>query len=288
MKNALSLILSVLLVVSCLAIGVSAAEETTAEDTTAETTVADTTQEDAGEEIVQSATHITMHPDLLGKNNIIASTNGLKKGNISKTGEWPGLKIEISDPADPFVSLNYTSFTKKIGVDPVAIETAPFIVFKVLTEDIFFDDLEIYYCAGEVIAPTEEARTGSDYAFEGGEGVLYFIYDLTDDASGELHSLRIDPLGADEGVLMYLTEILFFATEDEALAWCDYVEPETEEPTTEQKTEKPTEDEEDDEIVTAAPIVDDGKDEGCGGVMSATFATLALIALGAVCIKKRD
>ena len=54
------------------------------------------------------------------------------------------------------------------------------------------------------------------------------------------------------------------------------------------ETEKPTEDEEDDEIVTAAPIVDDGKDEGCGGVMSATFATLALIALGAVCIKKRD
>lgn len=278
MKRMLSLFLCMLILASCLAIGVYAAEETTAEETT---------EEDAGEEVVQSPTHITMHPDLLGKKNIISSTNGLKKGNISKTGEWPGLKIEVSDPVDPHVGLNYDNFIAKIGAEPMAIETAPFIVFKVLTEDIFFDDLEIYYCAGDVITPSEDYRTGSDFAFEGGEGVLYFIYDLTDDASGNLHSLRVDPLGADEGVLMYLTEILFFATEDEALAWCDYVEPETEEPTTKEETEAPTT-QEDSELQTAAPIVDDGKSEGCGSIMSATFASLALIALGAICIKKRD
>ena len=57
----------------------------------------------------------------------------------------------------------------------------------------------------------------------------------------------------------------------------------TEEETTEEETEAPTQ-----EIQTAAPVVDDEKEGGCGSIISVTSALVAIIALGAVCIKKRD
>ena len=52
---------------------------------------------------------------------------------------------------------------------------------------------------------------------------------------------------------------------------------------TEEETEAPTQ-----EIQTAAPVIDDEKEGGCGSIISVTSALVAIIALGAVCIKKRD
>ena len=286
MKNALSLILCMLLLASCLAIGVYAEEETTAaaEDTTVE------------QEVTFSSTHIVFDVNLTGKKNPITSINGLRKGGVSKSGEWEGYKIVVSDPADPHINLNYEMYVSKTETEMHNIETIPYIVLKVKAQEILFDDFEIYYCAGDVVTPTEDCREESVYAHEGNDGAYYFVFDLTDLASGTLHSLRIDLLGAEVDAEMYLTDIVFFATEEEALNWCGYYDEQPEE-STEAKTEETTESESEEETeekteaTTKKPATEGetkAQEEGCGSVIGAGFAAIALITLGAVCIKKKD
>lgn len=279
MKRVLTVLLAMLLAFSCLTLIAFAAEEPTdssAQDTTVAT-----------EEVVFDPLHIIFNSSLTGKKNIVTTTNHMAKGTVSKTDEWPGVKIEITETEDPHFGVNYDTYIQKIGAEPQNIENTPFVVLKVLTEEIAFDDFEIYYCAGDVTAPVEECRAISDYAFDAEDGSVYFIFDLTDDATGALHQLRIDISGAEEGALMYLTDIVLLATEQEALDWCGYEEteaPETEAPTAEEATtakkEEPT------EVPTAAPVT---KEEGgCGSIITAGFASLALVILGAVCITKKD
>lgn len=291
MKNALSLILCMLMLASCLAIGAVAAEEPTEAPAATQATEADGTT--APEEPVFSPTHIVFDKNLTGKKNIADSTNGMSGVLISKSGEWNGMKFEITDPSDPHVQINYGKYLSKFENDPVNIENYPFIVIKVLTDDIAFDDFEIYYCAGDVTSPTEDCRAESTDALENGEGAYFFVFDLTGLAQGALHTLRIDVLGADIGALMYVTDLVLFADKEEALQWCGYYDEkpeESEQESTEEVTTEATT-----EQVTEAPTTEQkteaqtqAKEEGCGGVIGAGLVTLSLISLGAVCIKKKD
>ena len=133
---------------------------------------------------------------------------------------------------------------------------------------------------------TEDAKVTSDYAIDTETGILYFIFDLSD-AEGEMKTFRIDITGAYEGTLVYLTDMAFFASEDDALTWCGYSEDEeTTQATTEAPTQEQTQPESDSEIQTAPPV--STEKEGCGSIVGAGLATVAMIALGALCIKKKD
>lgn len=285
MKNVLSLILCVLMLASCLVIGIYAEEETTAaaaEDTS------------AAPEVVYSPTHIIFDANLTGKKNPVSSYNELSKGGISKTGEWQGYKIVVAGNVDPHIGINYANYLNKTGNEPWNIENMPFIVIKIMADEICFDDFEIYYCAGEVVTPSEECRKESDYAHDNGSGGYFFVFDLTDLASGELHSLRIDLLGAEIDSVMYMTDIVFFKTEDEALNWCGYYDEQPEgttEGTTEEITTEEITTEEETEPTTKKPATEaetKAEEGGCGSVIGTGFAAIALIALGAVCFKKKD
>ena len=274
MKHLLSLLLCAAMLVCCLSLCVYAEEETTAQA-----------------ESVQQRTHIVFNTEMTGKKNLIQSPNHMAKGGgtISKSGEWQGIKIDVNNPEDPHFGLDLKKFFNKFGFEPLKADEHPFIVLKVLAEEITFDDFEIYYCAGSVASPVEDCKSASDYAYEAGNGELYFVFDLTDDAEGEYHQIRVDITGAEEGSLMYLTELVFFASEDEALSWCGYYdEPATEatEETTTAAPETEAETEDATEADTKKPAAKP-EEKGCGGVIG-IGAVVAIIALGAVCIKKKD
>ncbi len=276
MKKTLLFVLCALMLVSVMMMGITAAEETT--EATEQTTEDQTPTFDP--------LHIVFDASLTGKMNVLETINGMQKGSISKAGEWPGVKLEIKDPSDPHISVNYAGYIKKSGNEKQYVENNPYLVLKLTAEEIEFDDFEIYYCIGDILTYTEDAKISSDYAIEADDNVLYFIFDLSD-AEGEMRNFRIDITGAYEGSLMYLTDMVFFASEEDALNWCGYFE--EEEDTTEAPTEPeavPTEPESSSEIVTAPPATEE--EGGCGGILGAGLATASLIALGAVCLKKKD
>lgn len=284
MKRALSLILCALMMVSCLAICAFAQEETT----------------EAEGEAEFSTTHIVFDVNLTGKKNLITSVNELKSCQVSKTNEWPGVKIEITGATDPHLNVDYDKYIRVTENQPHNIETTPFVVIKILSDEIYCDDFEIYYCAGEVTQATEDCRLASDYAHDSGDGVLYFVYNLTDLASGALHSLRVDILGGEIDAIMYMTDIALFATEEEALTWCGYYDDaeddtdattgeETSDSTTaENETEATTEAKTEATTEAKTEAKSEAAEDGCGGIIGAGLITLSLIALGAVCIKKKD
>lgn len=275
MKHIVSALLIAALLVSCLTLGIFAEEETT---------------EAAS---AQEPNRIVFNSELTGKKNIIMSTHDLAKGSgsVSKSDEWQGIKIEIENSEDPHIGLDIAKFFNRFGFEPLTVEAAPFIVLKVMADEIAFDDFEIYYCAGSVTNPVEECRTPSDYAYDAGNGELYFVYDLTDDAEGAYNVFRVDIHNPEVGALMYLTDIVFFANEEAALEWCGYYNQPTTEETTEEVTEEVTETEEE---TTKAPATTEAKTEkaeeksGCGSVIGAGFVTLSLLALGVACTKKKD
>ncbi len=278
MKKALSMILCVLLLASCLALYAFAAEDTTAaEDSTAAETV-----ERTNDKIIFDA-------DLAIKPSCFMGLNGLVKGSgVSKTGEWEGFKIEIKNSTDPNFAFNYQTYCNKFDLTPLTGEEAPYIVLKFFVpEGYYYNDFEIYHCAGDVTAPTEEAKATSEYCDEA-NGFVYFIYNLEGMWSGNISQLRIDPVGVEDGDLFYLMELAIFKSEDEAIAWCDFDEEETE---TETETAEETTEEKTEEDSTKKPTASkptDKNEKGCGSVIGTGLMALSLIALGAVCTKKKD
>lgn len=274
MKKLLALVLSLLLVASCFAICAIAAEETTSEETT--------TEEAAPS---YSNTLLVFNDDAKAM-KLLSSPNGINKTMFKS--EWEGAKLEIKDPGDPYVYIQWSQYIRKAELDKVDSQEYPFVVFKLKVEG-YVDDFELFYCAGEVNGADPAYASVTDYPCDGTGEIEYIIYDLSGDCEGEYNSFRFDPMGCDEGTLIFLYELALFATEEEALAYAGYDEEEdttpeeTEEETTEEETEAPTQ-----EIQTAAPVIDDEKEGGCGSIISVTSALVAIIALGAVCIKKRD
>lgn len=273
MKKALSLLLCALMLVSCLALGAYANEETTDEQAAP---------------VERTNDRLVFDLDLISKPNPIGGNNGLNKSSgVSKKGEWEGYKINIKYPEDPNFTINYQTYFKKYDLTPLTGEEVSYIVLRfVVPEDGYYDDFEIYHCAGTVTAPTEDAKATSEYCDEA-NGFTYFIFNLEGAWEGEISQLRIDPIGMDEGDVIYLMEIAMFKTEEDAYNWCAFEE--EEETTTEEQTEEPTTAEVTTEEQTTKPESIRPKDEkkGCGSVIG-IGAVVAMISLGIVCIKKKD
>ena len=278
MKRTLSMLLCALMLASCLALYAYANEETT-EETTAESAAP----------VERTNDRLVLDLDLISKPNPASGSNGLNKGSgISKTGEWEGYKINIKDPNDPNFTINYQTYFKKYGLTPLTGEEVSYIVLRfAVPEDGYYDDFEIYHCAGTLAAPTEEAKATSEYCDEA-NGFTYFIFNLEGAWEGDIHQLRIDPIGMDEGNVIYLMEIAMFKTEEDAYNWCGFEEEEeTEASTTEEAATTEAQTEEETEADTKKPAAKPEEKKGCGGVVS-VGAIIAIISLGIVCINKKD
>ena len=275
MKKTLSMILCVLMLASCLSLCAFAEEETTAESTEAEV-------------VEHTNDRIVFDGDLSVKPNCLTSSNGMNKSSgVSKKGEWEGYKINIKSPEDPNFGFNYTSYCQKYDLTPLTGEEAAYIVLKVLVpEDGFYDDFEIFYCAGSITNPTQDAAATSEYCDEA-NGYAYFIYNLDGAWSGDINMIRFDPVGLDEGDILYLMEMAMFKTEEEAIAWCGFEEEETE-ATTEKQTEEPTTEQVTEEETTKAPSARPSQNDkkNCNSVIG-IGAFVAIISLGIVCLKKK-
>ena len=284
MKKLLALVLSMLLVASCFAMISYAEEETTAAE---ETTVAE------GEETTEEAPSYSNTKIVFDENakamKILGSQNGLNK-TFYKAEEWEGARLKITKPEDPYVAINFNQYIKKADLEKLDSQSYPYIVFKLKVEG-YIDDIELFYCAGDVTAATGGFSTTTDFPGMYDGSVEYIIYDLTGDCEGNYNMFRFDPMGADDDTLIFLYEMAFFATEEEAIAYAGFdqepeieeTEPvETEAPTTEKETEAPTT-----EAVSRPERGDKAEEKGCGGIIS-VGAFVALIALGVVCIKKKD
>ncbi len=284
MKKLLALVLSMLLVASCFAMISYAEEETTAAE---ETTVAE------GEETTEEAPSYSNTKIVFDENakamKILGSQNGLNK-TFYKAEEWEGARLKVTKPEDPYVAINFNQYIKKADLEKLDSQSYPYIVFKLKVEG-YIDDIELFYCAGDVTGATGGFSTTTDFPGMYDGSVEYIIYDLTGDCEGNYNMFRFDPMGADDDTLIFLYEMAFFATEEEAIAYAGFdqepeieeTEPvETEAPTTEKETEAPTT-----EAVSRPERGDKAEEKGCGGIIS-VGAFVALIALGVVCIKKKD
>ncbi len=279
MKKLLAVLMCALMLAACLSLCAYAEEETTAEEATTEEAAT----------VERTADRVVFNADLATRPNCIVGMNGLAKNSgLSKKDEWNGVKIDVKDPTDPNFSFDYKSYCKKYDLTPMNGEDACYLVLKFMVpEDIFYDDFEIFYCAGSVLGATQECAATSEYCGEG-DGYVYFIYNLEGLWEGAINMIRVDPLNSDEGDIFYLTELAMFKTEDEAITWCDFDEEETEAPTTQAETEPQTEKQTEaatTEAESRPPRTE--KEKGCGGIVS-VGAVVAMIALGVVCIKKRD
>lgn len=288
MKKLLALVLSMLLVASCMAFAAVAAEETTVagEETTVageETTVAG---EETTEEAVSYSNTLLIFNEKAKSMKILGSANEINKSFYNEG--WEGARLKLTDVGDPYVAINWSSYIKKADLEKVDSQAYPFIVFKLKVEG-YVDDIELFYAAGEVSGATGGYSTTTDYPCECSGEIEYIIYDLTGDCEGTYNMFRFDPMGADEDTLIYLYEMALFATIEEAEAYAGIDEEETEEESTVEETEQTTE-EETEEETTKKPAVTKPADEekgGCGSVIS-IGAVIALISLGVVCIKKKD
>ncbi|MBE6675786.1 MAG: hypothetical protein E7594_02980 [Ruminococcaceae bacterium] len=285
MKKLLALVLSMLLVASCFAMMVYAEEETTA--ASEETTVAAEGEETTEGEAPSYSNTLLVFNENAKDMKILTSPNGINKTYYKS--EWEGARLKITKPDDPYVQITWSQYIRKADLEQLDSQSYPFVVFKLKVVG-YIDDIELFYCAGEISGPTGGYSSTTDYPGMYDGSVEYIIYDLTGDCEGNYNVFRFDPMGADEDTEIYVYEMAFFATEDEAIKYAglDQVteapttEPAETEPATEKETEAPTT-----EAVSRPERGDKAEDKGCGGIVS-VGAVVAVIALGVVCIKKKD
>ncbi len=288
MKKLLALILSMLMVASLFALCVVAEDETTE-------AAGEETTEAAGEETTEAAPtfekNILTFDENAKKMKVLSSPNGIR--NAFYNSDWEGARLELLDVGDPYITINWAGYAKKAGVGNINAEDYPFVVVKLLVEG-YVSDFELFYVTGDATGVDPSFASTTDYPHDNTGEVEYIIYDLTDCCEGAYKTFRFDPVEADEGSVVYLIEMAMFATEDEALTYAGYMggdeETEETEETTEAEVEETTEADVDE--TTKAPATTEkqteaAKEEGCGGIIS-VGAVVAMIALGAVCIKKKD
>ena len=274
-------IMALVMVASCFALAAVAAEETTAAE--GETTAAgeETTEAEAKDFV---NTKLVFNSDAQGM-KLLNGQNGINKAFYNSA--WEGAMLKITKPEDPYVYLNWANYCKKADQEQVDSQSYPYIVIKLKVEG-YIDDIELFYCAGEISGADPAYATTTDWPCDCTGEIEYIIYDLTDDCEGNYNQFRLDPMGADEDTIIYLYEIAMFATEDEAIAYAGFEEEtEADEETTEEKvetTEEETEAESEKKPTATKPVEDE---KGCGSIVS-IGAVVAIIALGVVCIKKKD
>ena len=281
MKKLLALLLSMLLVASCFALAAVAAEETTAAGE--ETTVAgeETTE---GEATTLSNT-LLVFDNYAKEKKLLGSQSGIHKTFFNS--DWEGARLKITDIGDPYVYINFSTYIKKADLEKVDSQSYPFVVFKLKIEG-YIDDVELFYCAGDISGADPAYATTTDYPCECSGEIEYIMYDLTGDCEGNYNQFRFDPMGADEETFIYLYEMALFATEEEAIAYAGFDQETEPEETTVEETEEKTEEEKTEEETTKKPTAAKPEEEkGCGSIVS-VGAVVAIVSLGVVCIKKKD
>lgn len=214
MKKFLTIVLSALLLVGCFALVAVAAEETTVagEETT------------EGEAPSYSNTLLVFNDDAKAM-RVIDSVNGINKSLYDS--EWEGARLEITEVEDPYINISWSTYIKKAGLEQVDSQAYPFVAFKLKVEG-YVEDMEMFYCAGNVTGPVADLVTTADYPCECSGRIECVIFNLTDICQGNYNLFRIDPMYAEEDTVIYLYELALFATEEEALAYAALNHEETE------------------------------------------------------------
>ncbi len=225
---------------------------------------------------------------------------------------WTGARIQYEDDgtgaAEPNFTINYRAFCALNGLTPINTGDAGWVVLKLQAENTtgdlrmvaLLDDAYSIHDAGAYTTPSEQGE------LQGTGEVEYLIYDIADLASGQVNYLKIYVEEMTEEAVIYLHEVSFFATMEEAYDYAGIVletEPEETEPEEEthaqdQETEAKDTQAQDQETQaqaqgteaqgTDAEGTDATTDEGCGSVVGFGAAALLAAAAAAVVLKKKD
>ena len=197
----------------------------------------------------------------------------------------------------------YQSFCTRAGITAIEGKKVQYIAIKLMAKGAF-EDFTLKVVGYDSATQSEpEFSTSSEYGGIDPEldgQTQYLIYDVEgifDDAS-YITKMQCDVTGMDEETEIYVYEICFFETYNDARAYAG-LEPVDEETTAEDKDEETTvaEDEETtekkeevttekkEESTTAAPKDDD---KGCASVVGFGAAAVLVAAAAAVVLKKKD
>lgn len=233
--------------------------------------------------------------------------------------QWEGAKLVMEDDGSgetPNLTINYRKFCGKNGIDQIDSSVAGWVVLKLKIEGAL-DDINIYGMAGSTYSTNDAGGFSTGSVFGGAEctgEVEYLIYDFAEVFEGGMNYLKMTFEGMTAETVIYLQEVAFFATEEEAFTYAgeEYVD-ETEAPVTDapieteapdgddtqapdgqpDETKAPAGDDKPDE--TKAPAGDDKTDDtqapdegGCASVVGFGAAAVLVAVAAAVVLKKKE
>ena len=225
---------------------------------------------------------------------------------VSKTtGESNMVLSPMGDNAYHCVASENVCEFRWVIPNSMSYNSADFPVFTMLLRNYLNDSGHFFYCAGDELVPTGNAKLTwnahlgeGDVVDIGDDEYFIVVIDLTDKWSGRIHQVvpgfSLNDSDYNEWDICYMG---FFRTIDEALEYgYDYLgvdDTETEAPT-EAATEAPTEEatEEITEAPTEAPTevpseTEPAKSSGCGSAAGMSVVVLMMAAAASVVLRKR-
>ena len=231
----------------------------------------------------------------------LVSTEGFYGTSSMETelyGDWTGVRVVPTEkktldsaggelPAAFYV--NYSKFCRMAGLTMATGEEAPYVVAKIKVESGKPGDVTLWGMSGETYSWFEEGAINAtaENSIDANGEVEYLIYDFEFNWSDNINMLRLSFENAEVGSVIYVEEIRFFTTKEDAYAYAGEEiptrAPETEKPT-EDKTEVPSENK------TEAPTTDapEQKEGGCKSVVAASVVAIVAAAAAFVALKKKD
>ena len=187
----------------------------------------------------------------------------------SDATQWEGAKLTYMDDGSgktPNFHINYRKFCGQNGMDQIDSANAGWVVLKIKV-DGSIDDINAYGMCGTTYSTNDAGgfSTGSIYGGAECTGeVEYLIYDFAEVFEGGMNYLKMTFEGMTAETVIYLQEVAFFATEEEAFTYAgeEYVD-ETEAPVTDApiETEAPGGDDTQAPDETQAPAGDGKTDD---------------------------
>jgi hypothetical protein len=233
--------------------------------------------------------------------------------------EWEGARFKVVDPtldspADerhpgdvgyPNINVNYEKFTRMNDLVGLTGEDVGWVVLRMSVKGNL-TDLHLWEFSGESHSLQDNTySTGSWFEeVKKTEDVQYLIYDLDGAWTEKINGFLLSPEGHDENTEIFLYDMVFFKTAEEAFAYAgeEYVV-ETEPAETEPAATEPAETTADTTVDTTAgadttagttadtTAGDDTtatEDKGCASVVGFGAAAILAAAAAAVVLKKKD
>ena len=192
--------------------------------------------------------------------------------------------VSTAESADPYVTLDYAALTDSLRLASVTADKAVYAVLKVKNISMNNTAMELYINGSD---------KGVSVLLAEGTDWQYAVFDLTEAGfTGELSTLRIDweKAANEPGNTMYLADIFFASTEEQAKALAEgiYVypaqptlEPDTNPPTDSETSPEGSRDPESGVIGTEAPH------SGCSASVSLTALSVLSACVACVALGKR-